>query len=109
MLECCADQVRLLDSNECGYSASSTNWKLTIYAAADEVDAVWHDDESGRGSAQSKLAKIHQYVARHGSLQDWELRLDNWSVRYWFNVSAGVMMVYGVHKDVIRCNKYEGE
>jgi hypothetical protein len=109
MLESCADQILPLDGNERGYRASSTKWELIIYAAADEVDAVWYDDQSGRGSAQSKLSKIHQYLSRYGALQDWELRMDNGWMRYWFNVSAGVMMVYGVHKDVIRFNRYEGE
>lgn len=40
LLESCADQVLPLDGNERGYSATSTNWELIIYAAADEVDAV---------------------------------------------------------------------
>jgi len=109
MLESCADQVLPLDGDERGYSASSIDWELIVYAAADEVDAVWYDDESGRGSTQSKLAKIHQYLVRYGTLQEWDLRMDNGWMRYWFNARAGVMMVYGVHKDVIRFNKYEGE
>lgn len=109
MLKSCADQVLALEGDERGYSASSTNWELIIYATADEVDAVWYDDETGRGFAQSKLSKIHQYLSRYGALQDWELRSDNGWMRYWFNVSAGVMMVYGVHKDVIRFNRYEGD
>jgi hypothetical protein len=109
MLNSCADQVFPLEGDERGYSASSNSWDLIIYAAADEVDAVWYDDESGRGFAQSKLSKIHQYLARYGALQDWELRIDNGWMRYWFNASAGVAMVYGVHKDVIRFNRYEGE
>jgi thioesterase domain-containing protein len=82
---------------------------LIIYADADEVDAVLYDDKSGRGSAQSKLAKIHQYLVRYGPLHDWEMRMDNGWMRYWFNVNARVSMVYGIHKDVIRFNRYEGE
>lgn len=108
-LESCAEQVLPLDGNERGYSASSTDWELIIYAASDKVDAVWYDDESGRGSTQSKLSKIHQYLARYGTLQDWELRMDNGWMRYWFNPKAGVAMAYGVHMDVIRFNIYEGE
>jgi hypothetical protein len=109
MLGSCADQIVSLDGNERGYRASGTNWEMIIYAANDEVDAVWYDDESGRGSAQSKLAKIHQYLARYSTLQDWEMWMDNGWMRYWFNVSAGVAMVYGVQNDVIRFNRYEGE
>ena len=109
LLESCADQVLPFEGDECGYSASSAGWELIIYADADEVKAVLYDDESGRGSTQSKLLKIHQYLVRYGPLTDWEMRMDNGWMRYWFNVSAGVRMVYGVHKDVIRFGRYEGE
>lgn len=109
ILDSCAGQVVPLDGGERGYSATSTDWELIIYAAAEEVDAVWYNDESGRGCAQSKLSKIHHFLAQYGTLADWELRMDNGWMRYWFNVRAGVMMVYGVYNDVIRFNRYEGE
>jgi hypothetical protein len=109
LLESCANQVLPLEGDERGYSASSAGWELIIYADADEVKAVLYDDESGRGSTQSKLLKIHQYLVRYGPLTDWEMRMDNGWMRYWFNVSAGVRMVYGVHKDVVRFGRYEGE
>jgi hypothetical protein len=109
LLESCADQVVVLEGDERGYRASSKRWELIIYADADEVDAVWYDDESGRGFSESKLAKIHRYLSRYDTLTDWELRMDNGWMRYWFNPRAGVMMVYGIHKDVIRFNKFDGE
>jgi hypothetical protein len=109
VLESCADQLFPLEGNERGNRARSKSWELIIYAAADEVDSVCYDDESGRGFAQSKLSKIQRYLARYGPLADWELRLDNGWMRYWYNTRVGVMMVYGVHMDVIRFNKYEGE
>ena len=109
LLESCADQVVVLEDDVGGYRASSKRWELIIYAEADEVDAGWYDDESGRGLTESKLAKIHRYLIRYGELTDWDLRMDNGWMRYWFNPQAGVMMVYGIHKDVIRFNKFDGE
>jgi hypothetical protein len=109
LLKSCADQVIALEGDERAYRASAKGWELIIYADADEVDAVWYDDESGRRSSELKLAKTHRYLSRYGALTDWELRMDNGWMRYWFNPRAGVMMVYGIHKDVIRFNKFDGE
>jgi hypothetical protein len=109
VLKSCADEILVLEGDEHAYRASARGWELIIYADADEVNAVWYNDESGRRSRESKLAKIHRYLSRYSALTDWELRMDNGWMRYWFNPREGVMMVYGVHKDVIRFNKYDGE
>ena len=109
LLKSCADEVLALEDDQGAYRASAKGWELIIFTDGDEVNAVWYNDESGRRSSESKLAKIHRYLSRYGALRDWELRLDNGWMRYWFNPRAGVMMVYGVHKDVIRFNKYDGE
>jgi hypothetical protein len=109
LLASCADKVLALEGDEHAYRATAKGWELVIYINADEVNAVWYNDESGRRSSESKLATIHRYLSRYGALTDWELRMDNRWMRYWFNPRAGVMMVYGVSKDVIRFNKYDGE
>jgi hypothetical protein len=37
------------------------------------------------------------------------MRMDNGWMRFWINPKAGVSMVYGIHMDVIRFNKYDRE
>lgn len=46
------------------------------------------------------------YLDRYSSLNNWELRLDNGWMQYWFNDVDKMQMVYGLHKDVIRFNQY---
>jgi sigma-B regulation protein RsbQ len=108
LLESCADDVVLLEGDERGYRATAKQWELIIYCDADEVNAVCYDDESGRRLTESKLAKVHRYLSRYGSLTNWEMRMDNGWMRYWFNPLARVAMVYGIHMDVIRFNKWDG-
>jgi hypothetical protein len=67
---------------------------------------VWYDDPSGRDSQQGKEQKVLLYLERYGARADWELRMDNGWMRYWFNEAAHASMVYGIHMDVIRFNEY---
>ncbi len=109
MLDAGGGEVHPLDGDVRAYRSLSKEWDLIIYAAADEVDAVSYNDPAGRGFFESKLVKVHLYLSRYGPLADWELRMDNGWMRYWFNPTAHVAMVYGIHEDVIRFNRYDGE
>lgn len=109
LLKSCADEVLVLEGEKVGYLATSKRWTMIIYADGAEVDAVWYDDAAGRRFDESTLEKVHRYLSRYGALTDWEMRLDNGWMRYWFNPQAGVAMVYGIHKDVIRFNRFDRE
>lgn len=78
-----------------------------IYPKNDNVGSVWYDDPLGRETEEGKQKKVRLYLARYGVLKNWELRMDNGWMHYWFNPKDKVAMVYGIHKDVIRFNQYE--
>lgn len=81
---------------------------VALYPAHDRVSSVWYDDISGRSSDTGRARRLVLYLRRYGDYADWEMRLDNGWMHYWFNPSAKVAMVYGVHNDVIRFNHYDG-
>lgn len=88
------------------FKVTTPSFSVAIYAKENEVSSVWYDDPVGRNSAASKEKKVELYLIRYGSLSNWELRMDNGWMHYWFNPVDRVAMVYGLHKDVIRFNQY---
>lgn len=91
------------------FKVESPRFAVAIYAKNNEVGSVWYDDPTGRETAPGKEIKIELYLMRYGSLSNWELRMDNGWMHYWFNPIEKVAMVYGLHKDVIRFNQYHEE
>lgn len=88
------------------YRVETPLFGLAVYPEEAIVQSVWYDDPTERETEQGRINKVHAYLARYGPLSDWELRLDNGWMHYWFNPIAHVQMVYGLHKDVIRFNQY---
>ena len=88
------------------YRVETPLFGLAVYPENAVVRSVWYDDPNGRETDQSRINKVHAYLTRYGPLSDWELRLDNGWMHYWFNPVAHAQMVYGLHKDVIRFNQY---
>jgi len=80
-------------------------WSVAIYTTTDVVTSVWFDDPAGRLLPSGKMRKVNLYLQRYGDLSNWEMRLDNGWMRYWYNENDGAQMVYGIHKDVIRFNQ----
>jgi hypothetical protein len=95
--------------NEQCFRVDGEFFSVAIYPEGTEVKSVWYDDPIGRDTAQGRTKKVEQYLARYGAIQNWELRLDNGWMHYWFNPSDKVAMVYGIHKDVLRFNIYAGD
>ncbi len=91
------------------FKVEASRFAVAIYAKDTEVGSVWYDDPTGRETALGKEKKIELYLIRYGSLSNWELRMDNGWMHYWFNPIEKVAMVYGLHKDVIRFNQYHEE
>jgi len=77
---------------------------ITAYITEGIVRSVWYNDPLGRGFDERQERKVAAYLARYGRAEAWECRMENGWMRYWYNVPANVMMVYGIHKDVIRFN-----
>jgi hypothetical protein len=90
------------------FHVESQYFSAAIYPRDEIVQSVWYDDPMGRDCDESIADKVHAYLARHGNIQDWVMRMDNGWMRYWFNPIIGAQMVYGMHRDVIRFNQYSG-
>lgn len=91
------------------FRVTTPTFGVAIYAKGNEVGSVWYDDPIGRATPIGKEKKIELYLMRYGSLSNWELRMENGWMRYWFNPYDKAAMVYGIHKDVIRFNQYSEE
>jgi hypothetical protein len=95
------------DGSERWIKVETPLFSVAIYPGGERIRSVWYDDPTGRDSAHGKEAKVRLYLERYGPLSNWELRLDNGWMHYWFNPTDKAMMVYGIHKDVIRFNEHE--
>ena len=91
------------------FHAPEEAFAVTVHAADGMVSSVVYDDPAGRTSEQGKAEKIKLYLARYGTSSNWELRMHNDWMHYWFNPADKVAMVYGLDMDVLRFNRYEGE
>jgi len=96
-------------TKEHSFQVDTPEFSVAIYPEEDRVRSVWYDDPTGRESEKRVEEKVRLYLQRYGDLKNWEQRMDNGWMRYWFNPSDGAAMVYGVHNDVIRFNPYRGE
>ena len=98
------------EQRECMHKASGRRFSAAIHSAAgDRVVSAWYDDSAGRLTAWGRQAKIKLYLSRYGNLTDWEKRMENGWIRYWFNPVSKVAMAYGIHGDVLRFNIYDDE
>ena len=91
------------------YRLEAASFRMAVYPKSEAVGSVWYDDPIARESEAGRAQKVDAYLIRYGQLQNWERRLDNAWMHYWFNPTDHAQMVYGVHKDVIRFNQYDGE
>jgi hypothetical protein len=109
ILESMGVEIMPMDGRERGFQASRLLFSAAVYSAGDKVDSVWYNDTAGRFTAHGKRAKIDLYLSRYGLLSDWEMRMENGWMRYWYNPTSKAAMVYGIDKDVLRFNMYDGD
>jgi len=98
--------LREESDNEYCYRVETPLFSIAVYPEDGVIRSVLYDDPTGRETDQGRLTKVNAYLNRYGSLTDWECRLDNGWMHYWFNPIAHAQMVYGLHNDVIRFNPY---
>ena len=97
------------NDKERSFRVTTPDFSCAVYEADGRVKAVWFNDPVGRIWKIGKQRKIRLYLARYGRLEDWEERMDNGWMKYFFNENAQVAMVYGLHMDVIRFNEWKTE
>jgi hypothetical protein len=98
--------VEVMD-NEHSFRADTEHFNIAIYPDGDTIKSVWYNDALGRESEEARGQKIERYLERYGALSNWKMTMDNGWMQYWFNERDGATMVYGVHMDVIRFNRYD--
>ena len=116
--ETCELGVSLLQSMGCElvgedggarrFQPAGDDFSITLHEAGDMVTSVVYDDPTGRYSEDGKAEKIRLYLARYGAYSNWEMRMRNDWMQYWFNPADQVAMVYGIDMDVLRFNRYDG-
>ena len=87
------------------YTVSTKQFSIAVYEKDGIVSSTWYDDSLGRLWSKGRTRKINLYLARFDNLKNWESRLNNGYIQFYFNDVIGLTMAYGIHKDVIRFNK----
>lgn len=101
-------EVKEENDKEHSFRVDTEDFDLAIYEKEGKVKSVWFSDPTGRIWNLGKKRKIDLYLKRYGNLEDWEERMDNGWMKYFFNSKSNSAMVYGLHMDVIRFNQWDG-
>ncbi|WP_312303395.1 hypothetical protein [Diaphorobacter nitroreducens] len=100
-----ADIEKYQQENEDFYKVGLLEWEFGFYSKSGVVHSSWYNDPQGRESQEGINLKVTTYLARYGSINDWEEGINNGWIQFFINEKAGVGMAYGLHKDVLRFNK----
>ncbi|WDT84421.1 hypothetical protein [Alteromonas sp. 009811495] len=87
------------------YKFSNAAYNVAIYETDGIVSSAWYDDPIGRSWNLGRQKKVNLYLSRYDNISNWEARLNNGYIQFYFNDTLGLSMSYGLHKDVIRFNK----
>ena len=87
------------------YKVSNAAYNVAIYETNGIVSSAWYDDPIGRSWNLGRKKKVNLYLSRYDNISNWEARLNNGYIQFYFNDTLGLSMSYGLHKDVIRFNK----
>ena len=98
------DVIQENDETEVSYRVDTEEYSIAIYEQNGLVSSVWYNDPAGRLLNLGKRKKINMYLARYTSKGNWEKRMNNGWITFYFNDIDNVSMAYGNHKDVIRFN-----
>ena len=89
------------------FRVNARGYDVAIYPINGFIRSVWYDDPCGRAAADARRKKVGLYLSRYGALTNWEMRMSNGWMDYWYNDAQHVGMVYGLHMDVIRFNRLD--
>jgi hypothetical protein len=95
------------ECEDISYRVNTPEFDVAIYEENGFVKSVWYNDPLGRIWKLGKKRKIKLYLEKYGNKEDWELRMNNGWMEYYFNEKSNAAMVYGIHNDVIRFNIWQ--
>jgi hypothetical protein len=102
-----SDIEKHVEEKEIFYRIGSENWACGFYEKGGIIHSSWYDDTSGRDSQEGINEKVSLYLARYGNINEWESGLNNSWIQFFTNKKSGVGMAYGLHKDVLRFNRFD--
>ena len=94
------------DENENFYKVDAGEFEYGFYEKEGKVVSSWYNDPTGRGSEEGINKKVTLYLARYGDIGDWEDGINNGWIQFFTNNKINIGMAYGLHKDVIRFNRF---
>ncbi|HYF36133.1 MAG TPA: hypothetical protein VD994_12640 [Prosthecobacter sp.] len=99
-------EVREETDEKEGHSArvDTSQYSVALYEGQGRIKAVWYDDRIGRWSNKTKGKKLGLYLQRFTKSGTWNQTLDNGFMVFWHNEEDERVLVYGLHRDVIRIN-----
>ena len=94
------------DENENFYKVNAGEFECGFYEKEGKVVSSWYNDPTGRDSEEGINKKVAFYLARYGDVEDWEDGINNGWIQFFVNNKLNIGMAYGLHKDVIRFNRF---
>jgi hypothetical protein len=98
-----------VDGEKRTYRVSLPGYQMAIHDGGGFVSSVWYDDPAGRLTPFGKRRKIKLYMDRFTKNGSWQLRINNGSLKHYFNNVDRMQLVYGLHMDVITINSWAGD
>lgn len=92
------------EDNEHSFRVDNGNYQIAIYEKNNIIKSVWYNDPSGRLLGFGKNRKISLYLNRYKDKGKWQQNMTNAWMKYYFNETDKIQMVYGIDMDVIRFN-----
>ncbi len=101
--------LREKDGEEDTLRVSLPEFEMAIYDVDGRVASVWYNDPAGRVSSFGRRRKLRLYMHRYTESGEWEHRLGNGWMDYFWNDGDSAQLVYGIHADVIRINSLRND
>lgn len=99
------DISKTVEDEEVSYKISTEFFEVAVYEKNGIASSVWYNDPTGRLTFFGKRKKIKLYLARYGQSSNWEKRMNNVWITFFFNDTDKLAMAYGNDMDVIRFNQ----
>lgn len=86
---------------------TTPNFACSIKEENGRLRTVWYDDPLGRDSEDGKARKMGLYMERQKKIGTWVNTIEDGYNLWWHNQIDDLMLVYGLHGDVILIHDYK--